>query len=278
MSPVSFQAIDKNLEHVFCADYLFEVPGYQRPYSWKTEHAQALFDDILEFVRSDGNSKKITELPAYFLGSILLIKKNSDPKADIVDGQQRLTTLTILLSAIRFLYNEKAVKEAITEVIYQKGNKVTGAENIYRLKLRELDQKFFQEYIQTEDGFERLLALNEQLKDSQENIRANARLFAEKLGKLTGEEMSRLAGFIITRCYLVVITTPDMDSAYRFFSILNGGRGLGLSINDALKSEVLGKIAETKRAEYTKKWEDIEDELSRDTLSDLISRVKMIFA
>ena len=147
MSPVSFQAIDKNLEHVFCADYLFEVPGYQRPYSWKTEHAQALFDDILEFVCSDGNGKKITELPAYFLGSILLIKKTSDPKADIVDGQQRLTTLTILLSAIRSLHNERAVKEAITEVIYQKGNKVTGAENIYRLKLRELDQKFFQEYL-----------------------------------------------------------------------------------------------------------------------------------
>ncbi len=277
MSPVSFQAIDKNLEHVFCADYLFEVPGYQRPYSWKTEHAQALFDDILEFVCSDGNGKKITELPAYFLGSILLIKKTSDPKADIVDGQQRLTTLTILLSAIRSLHNERAVKEAITEVIYQKGNKVTGAENIYRLKLRELDQKFFQEYIQTEDGFERLLALNEQLKDSQENIRANARLFAKKLGDLTSEQMTRLAGFIITRCYLVVVTTPDIDSAYRIFSVLNS-RGLDLSVADILKSKVLGKIITgDKRAEYTKKWEDMEEELSRDAFSDLISYLRMIF-
>ena len=273
----SFEAADKDLAHVFCEDYLFSVPGYQRPYSWKTEQAQALFDDILDFMHSAPSTNK-NELPAYFLGSILLIKKSGEPEADIVDGQQRLTTLTILLSAIRSLHNERAVKEAITEVIYQKGNKVTGAENIYRLKLRDRDQGFFQKYIQAEDGFEKLLVFNEQLKDSQENIRANARLFAEKLGKLTGEEMSRLAGFIITRCYLVVITTPDMDSAYRFFSILNGGRGLGLSINDALKSEVLGKIAETKRAEYTKKWEDIEDELSRDTLSDLISRVKMIFA
>ena len=95
----SFEAADKDLAHVFCEDYLFSVPGYQRPYSWKTEQAQALFDDILDFMHSAPSTNK-NELPAYFLGSILLIKKTSDPKADIVDGQQRLTTLTILVSAI----------------------------------------------------------------------------------------------------------------------------------------------------------------------------------
>ena len=270
----SFEAADKDLAHVFCEDYLFSVPGYQRPYSWKTEQAQALFDDILDFMHSAPSTNK-NELPAYFLGSILLIKKSGEPEADIVDGQQRLTTLTILVSAIRSLHRDPEVKKGLTDTIYQKGNTVRGTEDVFRLRLRDRDQEFFQKYIQIEDGFEKLLKLNEQLKDSQENIRANAKLFASKLSELSDEEKSRVAQFIIRRCYLVVVTTPDIDSAYRIFSVLNS-RGLDLSVADILKSKVLGKIPETKRDEYTEKWEDMEDQLSRDAFSDLISYIRMI--
>ena len=141
----SFEAADKDLAHVFCEDYLFSVPGYQRPYSWKTEQAQALFDDILDFMHSAPSTNK-NELPAYFLGSILLIKKSGEPEADIVDGQQRLTTLTILVSAIRSLHRDPEVKKGLTDTIYQKGNTVRGTEDVFRLRLRDRDQEFFQKF------------------------------------------------------------------------------------------------------------------------------------
>lgn len=272
---MSFEAADKDLAHVFCEDYLFSVPGYQRPYSWEKEHAQALFDDILDFMRSTPTAKR-NELPAYFLGSILLIKKSGEPEADIVDGQQRLTTLTILLSAIRYLHDDPDVKNGLTGTIHQKEDKVRGIKDVFRLKLRDCDQEFFNKYIQEEGGFKKLLEFNGQLKDSKKNIRDNAKLFENNLSKLSKEEKSQLAQFIIKRCYLIVVTTPDVDSAYRIFSVLNS-RGLDLSVADILKSKVLGKIHETKRDEYTEKWENMEGQLSRDSFSDLIGYIRMIF-
>ncbi len=62
---------------IFSDDFAFSIPPYQRPYSWTTEHAQLLLDDLLLFVQEDGDP--ITERQPYFLGSIVLIK-NNDPQ------------------------------------------------------------------------------------------------------------------------------------------------------------------------------------------------------
>ena len=80
--------------------YVFSIPGYQRPYSWTTEQAQELLDDLTGFMRD--RSDPVAEMPPYFLGSIVLIKRTDSPMAEVIDGQQRLTTLTLLLSAIRY--------------------------------------------------------------------------------------------------------------------------------------------------------------------------------
>jgi hypothetical protein len=67
----------------------------------------------------------------YFLGSIVLIKDDRDPKAAVVDGQQRLTTLTILLSVLREIMPEAA--DGITQLIYKEGRNFLGEPNAYRL-------------------------------------------------------------------------------------------------------------------------------------------------
>jgi uncharacterized protein with ParB-like and HNH nuclease domain len=92
-------AHEQSLTKIFSDDYVFSIPGYQRPYAWTTEQARELFDDLSGFMERD--TGPIEEIPPYFLGSIVLIKAESSPMADVVDGQQRLTTLTILLAAIR---------------------------------------------------------------------------------------------------------------------------------------------------------------------------------
>ena len=78
-----------------------------------------------------------------------------------------------------------------------------------------------------------LLKLAEELTDSQKNIRANATLYKARLAELPEADRLRLAQFAVTRCYLVVVATPDLDSAYRIFSVLNS-RGLDLAPTDIL--------------------------------------------
>ena len=88
------------LKDVFSSMFQYSIPDYQRPYSWEEEHIKQLFDDLYEFYQ-----RKTDE--SYFLGSIVVIKKDHQPQADVVDGQQRLTSLTILFATLANSLNEQ---------------------------------------------------------------------------------------------------------------------------------------------------------------------------
>ncbi len=158
-----------------------------------------------------------------------------------------------------------------------------------RLILRERDCKFFEKYIQKSQGIDRLRDICvAELSDSQRNIVENTRFIYQKISDELPEESTklRLTQFLLQRCYLVVVHTPDFDSAYRIFSVLND-RGLDLSITDILKSDVIGKFSEQKYSseeerdkienEYTRKWEDLEEKLGRKNFDDLFSYIRMIY-
>lgn len=217
----------------------------------------------------------VEEMPPYFLGSIVLIKEEGSPEAEVVDGQQRLITLTILLAAIRASVTQTHASE-VTRLIYEKGSAILGTTDRFRLSLRERDRDFFQTYIQKEDGILKLLNLADELSDSQENIRANAKLYMSHLTKLTELDILPLAQFAATKCYLVVVATPDLDSAYRIFSVLNS-RGLDLAPTDILKAEIIGGIPATQRDAYTEKWEDAEEDLGREAFTDLFGHIRMVY-
>lgn len=271
----TLSAKEQPLSKIFSDEYVFTIPGYQRPYSWGVEQARELLDDLLGYMQSGGT--KLDEVAPYFLGSIVLIKRESAPDARVVDGQQRLTTLTLLLSAIRSVVSDEKVRAGITKRIYEQGDVVTATDNHYRVSLRERDQQFFRKYVQHEGGIETLVALNDELPDSQDRLRANARHFIEALSALGQSALVRLVQFIATRCYLVAVATPDLDSAYRIFGVLNS-RGLDLSATDILKAEIVGGITDAaKRDVYTRKWEDLEEDLGRDAFGELFSHVRMIY-
>jgi hypothetical protein len=272
MSKVNIHGAEYPISKVFCDDFFFEVPLYQRPYAWTTEHAGELLEDLITFM--DDGKRDVEELNPYFLGSIVLIKSDK-PESQIVDGQQRLTTLTILLSALRATM-QKSYAKKLTYFIYQEGNEITGTPNRYRLTIRERDNDFFKKYVQDEDGIESVLDINSaKLSDSQRNIVENSILYLDTLKKLSESDRLRLVQFIVNRCFLVVVSTPDLDSAYRIFSVLND-RGLDLSHTDILKAEVIGKISVPQQESYTKKWEDIEEQLGRELFQELFVHIRTI--
>jgi hypothetical protein len=262
------QAISK----IFSDDYVFKIPSYQRPYAWTTEQAGELFDDLVSFM--DAQEKSIEEMPPYFLGSIVLIKSETTPHADVIDGQQRLSTLTLLLSAIRT--SNPPVAAQLTKLIYEEGSEILGTQDRFRLSIRERDSAFFQKYVQRVGGLDKLVKLEGELSDSQRNLRDNAILFQEKLKDMPETERVKLAQFIAIRCFLVAVSTPDLDSAYRIFSVLNS-RGLDLSATDILKAEIIGALPENQRDAYTIKWEETEEDLGRESFGELFSHIRMVY-
>ncbi|MCK6426645.1 MAG: DUF4357 domain-containing protein [Burkholderiaceae bacterium] len=267
-------AKEQSLAKIFSDDYVFTIPGYQRPYAWGKEQAQELLDDLLGALAAA--PQQLSDAAPYFLGSIVLIKAEATPEATVVDGQQRLTTLTLLLSAIRATVGDDELQKDITGCIYEKGSLVKGTQARYRLLLRERDRDFFRQYVQHENGLQALAQVNTVLPDAQGRLRANAQVFMEGLAKLSQSELVRLVQFVITRCYLVTVATPDLDSAYRIFGVLNS-RGLDLSATDILKAEIIGGIAPALRDAYTKKWEDEEEDLGREEFGDLFSHIRMVY-
>lgn len=267
-------AKQQTLADIFSDAYVFTIPGYQRPYAWGKEQAQELLDDLLGALMSA--PKQLKDASPYFLGSIVLIKGETSAEATVVDGQQRLTTLTLLLSAIRAAAQDAALQADISSCIYEKGSLVKATPARYRLSLRERDRDFFRQYMQHEGGLTALAALNATLTDAQSRLRSNAEVFMDGLGKLTQPELVRFVQFIITRCYLVTVATPDLDSAYRIFGVLNS-RGLDLSATDILKAEVIGGIPVELRDSYTQKWEDQEESLGRDDFGELFGHIRTIY-
>jgi uncharacterized protein with ParB-like and HNH nuclease domain len=134
---------------LFGDDYVFHIPDYQRPYAWETDEAKTLLSDLVEALESDAQEP-------YFLGSLVLIKQDG-PNSDVVDGQQRLTTLTLLLSVLRRHLPDKNAA-ALEKQLFQEGDVNLGVDDRPRLQLRQRDREFFHKYVQELQGLEVLLS------------------------------------------------------------------------------------------------------------------------
>jgi len=272
----TLEAHDKLIREIFEGGYQFEIPDYQRPYAWTKEQAEELFDDLVSAMQDARNSIATSQ---YFLGSIVVIKNDREPRSWVVDGQQRLSTITMLFAALRAVMPDAA--EDITDFLYKKGKVSFDEKNEYRLIVREEDADFFRTSIQEPGGINRLVASTDNLEDSRLRLRENATLLLEKVAKLSKTERNALWKFLANECSLVVISTPDLEAAYRIFSVLNN-RGLDLAPIDIIKADVLGSIrrigGEDKARIYSKKWSVIESQLGRDAFGDLFGHIRTIYA
>ncbi len=283
----SIEAQALTLGKIFSDDYRFEIPEYQRPYAWTTEQVAELLYDLLdalgeESLSADGSNDEIDNRPPYFLGSIVLMKNKN--AMDVVDGQQRLVTLTMLFCALRELYGNSDRGNSTDQFIRQQGNVSLGTHDQFRLTLRQSDRGgrddrcFFQNNIQERDALEAFLdSYQPSPYDSQQHrMFENVKYLRDELVQIDEQRRDTLERFIVRRCYLVVVKASDQSSAYRIFSVMND-RGLDLSPTDILKAEIIGKIDENFRSDYTDKWEHIEENIGRDNFRDLFAHIRMIY-
>ncbi len=269
----SISALERKLSIIFSKEYEYHIPAYQRPYAWTEDEAKELFDDLYDFYRNE-------EEKNYFLGSIVLVKKNDKPQSEVIDGQQRLTTLTILLAIITNKLSG-GTRDTVYKYICEPGNLIEKIPSNPRLYLRDKDCKFFHDNILNLD-IRRIKEMDIAKLDTEakQHIVRNCRVMLDRIETAFGNDESQIVGFtqfLMNNCYLVSVATSDESTAFRIFSVMND-RGLDLLPVDIFKSEVIGKIDEDEREKYTEKWEDMETEVTRAGFNDLFSHIRMIYA
>lgn len=252
--------------HIFCNDYAFEIPVYQRPYAWEVEQVRDLLTDLAEAMDGKG---------IYFLGSIVFIKAPGVPQAKVVDGQQRLTTLTILLSVLRDLTTDAERRLMRGKYIFQRADPDSGAQDSYRLLLREQDRAFFNQRVQAPDATAELIATTT-LEGSRQRIAENVVFLRRQLEGWDETKRDRLVAFIVQRCYLVVVSVPTPEAARRIFTVLNA-RGLDLTPTDVLKALLLEQAGPALEVDLAKRWEAVEAALGRERFVELFGHIRMIY-
>lgn len=272
-----FAAKSVPVGQLLAAPFLIETPAYQRSYVWTQAEASRLLEDLATAAEASANAE--TEEVADFLGAILLLDRDAsmsrshgwpftgEPRAfEVVDGLQRLTTLSILLCVLRdaALANGEAVDPRIASAI--------GSMDTPRLRLRGSDEVFLHTFVRTPSASRRDLL--DYGSPAEERIVAVRDLFQASLASLDAAQRARLSAFLLESCHVVVITTTGIDRAHRMFMVLNE-RGKPLARNDILKADTLGRAGAAAPA-VSQMWQEIETRLGHD-FEALFSHLRAIY-
>lgn len=238
----------------------FLIPDYQRPYAWEEMQCQTLWDDIFSFAFPDNNCDKFDSNEEYFLGSIVTFE-NERNKKEVIDGQQRLTTLMLLLRAFYAKFNNmqdensKSTRERIAQCLWKTNE--FGQANLNVLKI---DSEVATD--NDKDEFLEILKTGVVQKDQKSNYAKNYRFFQEKIDNFLSEYPSYFAYLparILGNCILLPVEAESQDTALRIFSTLND-RGLPLSDADIFKAQFYKHYgAKNQKESFIEQWKELEE-------------------
>ncbi|MCX4255592.1 MAG: DUF262 domain-containing protein [Oscillospiraceae bacterium] len=238
----------------------FLIPDYQRPYAWQETECQTLWDDIFSFAFPDDDCDNFNSDEEYFLGPIVTFK-NDNGKQEIIDGQQRLTTLMLLLRAFYAKYgsakdaNSISTKKMIEKCIW-KTNEFEEP-NMNELKINS-------EVATDNDKDEFLVILKTGVasNDFKSNYAVNYIFFEKKIAEFIDKYpqfFSYLPVRILNNCILLPIEAESQDTALRIFSTLND-RGKPLSDSDIFKAQFYKHFAsKNEKNIFITKWKELEE-------------------
>ena len=240
------------------ADFL--IPDYQRPYAWNEEQCQTLWDDIFLFSFPDNNYEAFDDNEEYFLGSIVTYK-NENSKSEVIDGQQRLTTLMLMLRAFYDKFanmqdkNSILTRDRIEKCIWKTDTFGTADKNTLKIDSEVATDNDKEEFLE-------LLRTGIVKQGSKSQYILNYQFFKKKIDVFLQEFPSffpYLPARILGNCILLPIEAESQDTALRIFSTLND-RGLPLSDADIFKAQFYKYYGTNgSKDEFISEWKNLEE-------------------
>lgn len=237
----------------------FLVPDYQRPYSWGEEEIVTLFNDLLLFTEGDVSKKNKNSNDTYFLGTVISFK-NENGEQEIIDGQQRITSLFLLLRAI-----------------YTKLKTFSKKTNLYDELLSEIEPILWKNVIKSEGAVKNVLISSSVINDEGNNIlkgilengvtkevandrySLNYTLFQRLFDGLVYENpglMFEFVRYVLNRTLICPIITESQEGALNIFSTLNT-RGMPLSESDIFKAKIYNFLDDSQKNRFIERWKEL---------------------
>lgn len=239
----------------------FIIPEYQRPYAWTSEQVETLFEDIWEFATTIGG---LDRNGSYFLGSIVSFE-NENGEQEIIDGQQRITSLFLLLRAIytKLIKGDDAQTDAAQNFIRQIEPAIWRTDN--RTGKVDYNNILLTSRVVDNAGNEILRNI---LKDgianpnANDNYSKNYLLFQKLYDEHCTKSPLKVYDFIyalLNQAILLPICADSQDTALTIFSTLNN-RGLPLSDADIFKAKIYNNLKDDEKEEFISQWKALEKE------------------
>nr|WP_306264665.1 DUF262 domain-containing HNH endonuclease family protein [Pararhizobium sp. IMCC3301] len=258
------EAAERTIGQILTDEIRYEIPPYQRPYSWEKGNVEQLLDDAWEAFKANDEE--------YFIGSLITIERSKDELYEVVDGQQRLTTLNLIFARLRDAVSEPA-KTALGKRVLPR-NELTGEEETPRLTLRQKDQSFFRRHVlASQEITESIFREIENNQDAPKiRIAENLAAINQFLSEKDEKTLKLFANYLLTKVYVVFVTTASLQSAYRLFNVLNA-RGMPLSNADLIKNMLFARLGgeTTKSEDLEQQWLQLEDTIGIERLDQFLA-------
>lgn len=267
----------------------YSIPSYQRPYVWETDQVEELLDCIKNAYEANEEQ--------YFLGSIVYKKSEKEvdgltyEELELLDGQQRITTIFLIIASIRDIVIENKNKfdkddyddivSTCEDLIYQKRSRSKGIPERLRIvfDIRKDVRDFVDSHIKEncctskEDVFEKNAnskTVNTSIRHISNTILVARKFLSENLG-IIGD----IFEYLLNKVLLVYIATEDLDDAFQLFTVMNN-TGLKLTNSDILKADNLKAVeGDSKQQNWAVEWEDMESYFGED-FDNFLSQIRTI--
>lgn len=245
------------------ADFL--IPDYQRPYAWEEKECQTLWEDIFAFAFPDDDYSKFdSDNEEYYLGSVVTFK-NEQGKMEIIDGQQRLTTLMLLLRAFYERFgnmqdsNSISTRENIEKCIWKTDEFGRPDKNALKINSEVASDNDKTEFLD-------ILKMGIAKKEMKSRYAVNYRYFQEQIDVFLQKYpsyFSYLPTRILNNCILLPIEAESQNTALRIFSTLND-RGKPLSDADIFKSQLYKHYSQKgEKNRFIEQWKLLEEKTDK---------------
>lgn len=237
----------------------FLIPDYQRPYAWTEDECSTLWDDLFSFAFPGDNRDNFSNDEEYFLGPIVTFK-NSEAKLEVIDGQQRLTTIMLLLRAFYDKFSNMQdgdaikMREMIASCVWQTDDFENPMKDFLKIDSDVASDDDKEEFLQ-------ILRTGVVETSWRSNYAKNFKYFQGRIDYLVNKwpsYTSYMPARVLNYVSILMIEAESQETALRIFSTLND-RGLPLSDADIFKSQFYRYYSDLGRKdEFVDRWKSLE--------------------
>ena len=233
-------------------DFYFVVPDYQREYVWEAD------DQVEQFLSDIDNEYEpgSKEPPAYFIGSIIIV--NREGKFDVIDGQQRLTTIVIALCALRDLLRSRELDEKQEKYL----KVISEWLSHFDIKTEDTQVRLELQYEESRDYLNQLIQGHEYEGETTASIKRMNGAYQRVLDQFSGsldqglDSLIDYARYFLTYIEMVVIKSENLSSALKIFETINQ-RGVGLNAMDLVKNLLFSEARESDFGAIKDTWRSL---------------------